>query len=266
MIICPLLSGSSGNATYVASGSTRILIDAGASGASLEANLREIGVDPSDLTHILVTHAHDDHIRGVGVMSRRYGLPLYASEGVWTEMTRGARIGRVPTRFMKVFCSTRRQTLHLGDVDVDYFSTPHDAYDSVGYVVSDGDVKFGIATDFGFVTPSIRQSLSPCDAVLLEANYDYDMLWNGPYPYLLKQRVAGPRGHLDNRDAGQFAAELARQRARYIYLGHLSEHNNTQRLAYDAVKKCFDESELELEKDCFVYMTRRYKPSRLLVL
>ncbi|MBQ9873117.1 MAG: MBL fold metallo-hydrolase [Thermoguttaceae bacterium] len=266
MIVCPLLSGSSGNATYVESGSSRVLIDAGASGAALEKNLRKIGVDPVSLTHILVTHAHDDHIRGVGVASRRYDLPVYASEGVWNEFANRSCVGRIMTRNMKVFHSSGSGALQLGDLTASYFSTPHDAYDSVGYVLSDGAVKFGLATDFGRVTPSIRQHLLGCDVVLLESNYDYDMLMNGPYPYDLKRRIRGPEGHLSNEEAGSFAVELARAGAKHIYLGHLSENNNNPRLAHKVVKTILEDAGVDLTRDCALHMTKRYEPSLKLIL
>ena len=265
MIVCPILSGSSGNATYVESGSARVLIDAGGTGSAIENNLRKIGVDPRELTALLVTHAHDDHIRGLGVLSRRYNLPIYASEGVWKQIERG-RLGRISTQFIKRFRSIVNDVLDLGDVKATYFSTPHDSYDAVGYVLSDGSTKFGLATDVGHVTPNMRERLSGCDVVLLEANYDYEMLVKGPYPYPLKQRILGPDGHLDNRDAGKFAVELVRSGVRHLFLGHLSENNHTQELEYYAVRDALLDAGVELEKDCRVYMTRRYDPSRKLVL
>ncbi len=267
MTICPLLSGSSGNATYVASGSTRVLIDAGATGTQLENSLRQIGVDPRTLTCLLATHAHSDHISGLGVLSRRYRLPIYASIGVWDDLLKGDKIGRVPPCFIKVFRSINTdQELDLGELRAKYFSTPHDAYDSVGYVLTDGKKSFGLATDFGHVTPCIRSSLFGCDVVLLEANHDVEMLLNGPYPYPLKQRILSDEGHLSNEAAGRFAVELVKSGVKTIYLGHLSLHNNTQRLAYDAVKQALLDAGLETPRDVEVYMTRRDEPSRLLDL
>jgi len=267
MTICPLLSGSSGNATYVASGSTRVLIDAGATGSQLENSLRQIGVEPSSLTCLLATHAHQDHIMGLGVLSRRYDLPIYASVGVWDDLIRDCKIGRISPCFIKVFQSihTERE-LDLGDLRAKYFSTPHDAYDSVGYVLTDGKNSFGLATDFGHITPCVRKSLLGCDVVLLEANHDVEMLMNGPYPYPLKQRILSDEGHLCNEAAGLFAVELVRSGVKKIYLGHLSQHNNTQRLAYDSVKRALLDAGIEPPRDVEVYMTRRDAPSRLIEL
>jgi|BioPla2DNA2_1021312.scaffolds.fasta_scaffold47610_3 phosphoribosyl 1,2-cyclic phosphodiesterase len=263
MIVCPILSGSSGNATYIESGSTRVLVDAGGTGSAIEENLKKIGVDPRTLTCLLATHAHSDHIRGLGVLSRRYKLPIYASEGVWKQIDKG-RVGCIAACCMKRFCSVSKDALDLGDIEATYFSTPHDSYDSVGYVLSDGVSSFGIATDFGHVTPSIRARMKGCDVVLLEANYDYDMLMDGPYPYPLKERIMGPEGHLENREAGEFAVELIESGVKHIFLGHLSENNNTQELAYSTVRDVLIEGGVVLEQDCCVYMTRRYEPSRKL--
>jgi len=267
MIVCPLLSGSSGNATYVACGSTRVLIDAGATGTLLEKSLCQIGVEPSSLTCLLATHAHADHISGLGVLSRRYSLPVYASVGVWDELIKGDKIGRISPCFIKVFQSIRSdQELNLGDLRARYFSTPHDSYDSVGYVLTDGQKSFGLATDFGHVTPRLRKSLLGCDVVLLEANHDVEMLMNGPYPYPLKQRIRSDEGHLSNEEAGRFAVELVKSGVKKIYLGHLSLHNNTQRLAYDAVKNALLEAGFVPPRDVEVYMTKRDEPSRLIEL
>ena len=264
MIVCPILSGSSGNATYVESGSTRLLVDAGGAGRCIETNLRKIGVDPSSLTCLLATHEHDDHIRGLGVLSRRYNLPIYASVGVWDFLIRSARIGEISKRFIKPFLSVKSDVLDLGDIKATYFATAHDECDSVGYVFDDGKSKFGLATDLGHVTPRVRGSLLGCDAVLLESNYDYQSLIKGPYPYPLKQRILSPTGHLDNEDAGKFVAELVRSGVKYIFLGHLSENNNTERLAYDTVSRVLRESGIEPQTTCKIYMTKRYEPSRKL--
>ena len=267
MIVCPILSGSSGNATYVESGSTRVLIDAGAPGSNIESNLRRVGVNPETLTCLLATHAHQDHIRGIGVLSRRYNLPIYASVGVWEELlkpTGRTSIGRISKCFIKVFQSAASDVLDLGNIKATYFSTPHDSSGSVGYVLSDGICRFGLATDFGHVTSMIRRQLLGCDVVLLEANYDREMLVHGPYPYQLQQRILGPLGHLDNEDAGRFAAELIRNGTKYIFLGHLSEQNNTQELAYHTVARILRESNVTPQETCKIYMTRRYEPSRKL--
>lgn len=267
MLVCPLISGSSGNATYVESGSARVLVDCGGTGAQIEKALRAVCADPQKLTGLLVTHSHDDHVRGLGVFSRRYNLPIFASVGTWDELLKRDKIGRVDSKNIRVFQSARTdEPLDFGDLSASFFSTPHDAYDSVGFVLSDGRRSFGIATDFGRVTPGIRAALLGCDGVLLEANYDADMLWKGPYPYPLKTRIASAQGHLSNEDAGSFAIELIRGGTKTIFLGHLSEHNNTQPIAYRAVDAAVVGADDALRKECMIYMTRRYEPSRVVNL
>jgi phosphoribosyl 1,2-cyclic phosphodiesterase len=263
MFVCPLVSGSSGNATYVAAGKTRVLIDCGKSGRCIENCLRQIGVEPSSLTHLLTTHAHFDHTQGLGVFSRKYNLPIYASIGTWDEMQKRGALGPVETRHMKIFQSDGpKRTLDLGDLEATFFSTPHDARDSVGYVLTDGRRKFALATDCGTVTETLRKRLLGADVVLLEANYDYEMLTKGPYSYPLKQRILSASGHLDNAEAGRFAVELVKSGVRRIFLGHLSKENNTPRVAYDAVAGILRAAGIEPNRDFEIYMTRRDEPSR----
>ena len=262
MIVCPLFSGSSGNATYVEHGATRILVDCGGSGKQVENALRAIDVDPRGLSAIVVTHAHDDHVRGVGVLSRRYDLPVYASIGAWDEMTRRNKIGTVKTKNIRVFQSEKTsEELDLGDLSARYFSTPHDADDSVGYVFSDGKTTFGFATDVGCVTASLRSALLGVDAALLEANYDVEMLWGGPYPEDLKARIASKRGHLSNVDAGAFAVELVKSGAKTLILGHLSEHNNTPFIAQCTATDALVDGGIRPQEDCVLEVARRYEPS-----
>ena len=263
MIICPLLSGSSGNATYVASGNARVLVDCGASGRAIETCLRKINVDPRTITHLLVTHAHSDHVCGLGVFSRRYNLPVYASVGAWEEILGQSRIGRIAKENIKVFnVDSDEKTLCLGDLSARFFSTPHDSKGSVGYVLSDNRVSFGIATDFGVVTEEIQKNLTGCRAVLLEANHDVDMLRNGPYPYVLQQRILSNYGHLSNVAAAAFAIRLVQTGARHVYLGHLSQENNTPEIALQTVLGALkDYAETNQPLEYSLYLARRYEPS-----
>ena len=173
-------------------------------------------------------------------------------------MNRGKAVGIAPKN-VRVFQSNRgaKQPLDLGDLQASFFSTPHDAQDSVGYVVEDGRVSFGFATDLGRATPGVRRALCGCDVVLLEANYDEDMLVNGPYPYVLQERIRGPYGHLCNDESGDFAVELVRSGVKEIYLGHLSQHNNTPSLARRAVETALRSAQINPQSDCVVRMTRR---------
>lgn len=223
----PLFSGSSGNAVYVGCGTTHLLVDAGISGARIVQALNGIGIDPANLTAILVTHEHIDHIRGVGVLSRKYDLPVYATPGTWSAMD--GKVGAVSERNRRTF--DVETNFFLGDIDVLGFPTPHDAAESCGYSFELGGARFALATDIGCVRDGWFKYVEGADAVLLESNYDPDMLEVGPYPYDLKKRILSRRGHLSNDDAGETAARLVRAGAKQIVLGHLSKENNFPDLA-----------------------------------
>ena len=265
MFVCPLFSGSSGNATYVSSGSTRILVDCGGSCRAVERELQKLDVTLDSIDCILVTHAHSDHVKGLEIVSKRYHIPIYGSIGTWQELMRSYKIPSVKKENIRVFrTSGAQKTLDLGDLQATFFSTPHDALDSVGYVLDDGAAKFGFATDLGRVSPGVRQNLTGCDVVLLEANYDLKMLQNGPYPYPLKERIRGAYGHLSNDDSGKFAADLVQSGVKTLYLGHLSEHNNTIDLAYRTVCAQMQTEGVNPKSDCQIFMTRRHEASRAL--
>ncbi|MDO5675033.1 MAG: MBL fold metallo-hydrolase [bacterium] len=213
-------SGSKGNATLVEAGCTRILIDNGFSGKELLARLRLAGIDPASLSAVLVTHEHNDHIAGVGVLARRLDLPIYAN--VPTHRAAEARVKQIPQR--REFNTGEPFT--IGDLHIHAFSVGHDTADPVGFTVSDGLHSLGYCTDTGSITRLIRHSLSRCQALVLEANHDVAMLRAGPYPLALQQRVLSIQGHLANTEALQLATELAAGQLRQLVLGHLSEVNN----------------------------------------
>ena len=223
----PLFSGSSGNATYVGCDDAHILVDAGLSGTRVSQELMRVGVNPVMLSAILVTHEHSDHIKGIGILSRKYDLPVFATEGTWREMY--GKIGAISPRNMRIF--EPGQDFYIGSIDVTPFSTPHDAGQPVGYTFEISGAKLAIATDLGSVRDSWFKYVKGSDAVILESNYDPGMLETGPYPYDLKKRIMGRHGHLSNDDAGEVAAELAKSGTRQIILGHLSKENNYPELA-----------------------------------
>ena len=223
----PLFSGSSGNAIYVGCDGAHILIDAGLPGIRVAKALESVGVSPGELDAILVTHEHSDHIHGVGVLSRKYDVPVYATAGTWSAME--SKIGAVAA---KNICMIEPEiNFFLGPVEIMAFSTPHDAADSVGYAFELDRSRFALATDIGCVRDSWLKHVLGADAVLLESNYDPDMLQAGPYPYDLKKRILSKRGHLSNDDAGATAVKLIEAGARQIVLGHLSKENNFPELA-----------------------------------
>ena len=229
-------SGSKGNCTLVESGSTRVLIDNGFSGKEILGRLDARGLAAETLSAIVVTHEHDDHVRGVGVLARRLNLPVYANAG--TLRAAEQRLGRLPA--FREFGTG--EAFVINGLRVHPFAVSHDTSDPVGFVLDDGCACLGYCTDTGRITQLIRHHLRRCEALILEANHDVGMLRNGPYPLALQQRVLSSRGHLANPDAIDLAAELAAERLQLLVLAHLSEVNNHPERVLDEVRRRFDDS------------------------
>ena len=223
----PLLSGSSGNALYIGAGETHVLVDAGVSMAKLLPQMRDAGLNPEALDCILVTHEHADHVQGVGVFSRKFDLPICATAGTWAGMEK--KIGKIAPKNVRVIEAGR--DFYMGRLNVMPFSIPHDANDPVGYSFRLGGIKCAVATDIGCLRQGWLDEVAGSDVLLLEANHDVDMLMAGGYPYALKRRILGNRGHLNNDDCARAAVELARRGVGHIILGHLSGENNHPDLA-----------------------------------
>jgi len=223
----PLFSGSSGNAMYAGCDAGHLLVDAGVSGAKIETELRKIGVMPGNLDGILVTHEHIDHIRGVGVLSRKYDLPVYATPGTWAAMEE--KTGEIALKNVRVF--RQDEDFYIGGMNVQSFPIPHDAAEPVGYTIALSGARLSVATDIGHIQDGWLKAVAGSDAVVLESNYDPDMLKAGRYPYDLKRRILGRKGHLANEDAGRAAIELVARGMRQLVLGHLSQENNFPELA-----------------------------------
>ena len=227
--LCVLGSGSRGNSIYIEGGGARVLVDAGLCGRELTSRLEAIGAGAEDLDAILVTHDHRDHISGVGVMARRYNIPVYsayktvrASERVW------GRIGNINEIEAGSLFSVKGLEFYP-------FSTPHDSANSVGFIFKAGEKKGGIATDLGFVTRLVRESLRNCNILVIESNHDENMLMEGPYPWHLKQRIRGREGHLSNRDCADLLDDIYHDGLQKVVLAHLSEENNRPDLAYGSL-------------------------------
>jgi len=215
-----LASGSGGNVCYVETNGARILIDAGLSCREMERRLALVGVSPGRLDGIVLTHEHLDHIRGAGVLARRYHLPLYVNART---LQNGQKVlGRLPeTRLIE---TGGRVTLN--DLVIDTFTKCHDAADPMGIVLSSDGIRVGLATDLGRSTRLAEERLKGCQALILEFNHDPDMLLEGPYPLHLKRRIKGPDGHLSNREAGELLRAVSHADLRLVVLAHLSEINN----------------------------------------
>jgi len=231
---CTLYSGSGGNAAYLETPTARILIDAGKCARTLIGALKHIGVEMDSIDAIFVTHDHNDHVAALEVLAKKHPKPVHM-------LFKSALRYRAtqPEALCKCFWLYEKApfTAKVGEVTVTAFETPHDSRASVGYRFEfpDGEktVRVGYATDIGHVSEALREGLTGCEAIVLESNHDVDMLMDGPYPYDLKLRIRGKRGHLSNRECADLAAELAGQGTTHFLLAHLSEENNHPDLAYD---------------------------------
>lgn len=233
MRLCSIASGSSGNCIYVGSDTTNLLIDTGISGKKVEFGLNGLDLTTKDLDGIFVTHEHSDHIKGLGVIARKCGVPIYATAGTIRAMEESQSLGKIPEG---IFREVRQdETCTVGDLSVHPFRISHDAAEPVGYRVSHGGHSVGVATDMGVYDDYIVDQLTGLDALLLEANHDINMLQVGSYPYYLKRRILGERGHLSNESAGQLLCRLLHDNMKTILLGHLSKENNYEALAYETV-------------------------------
>ncbi len=225
---CPLFSGSSGNALFIGAGDTRILIDAGMTGKAIEGALREINVLPETLNGIAVTHEHSDHVKGVGIISRKYHVPIYANERTWNAMAR--TIGEIHPANRRVF--EDENDFYIGDLALHPFPIPHDAADPVGYRVYYGGRSAATATDMGYARKSVLKTLAGVDVLLLESNHDPELLRLNPhYSLYLKQRILSNHGHLSNQASAEALLQLLDTGVREVLLGHLSGENNTPELA-----------------------------------
>ncbi|MDD3470071.1 MAG: MBL fold metallo-hydrolase [Thermoguttaceae bacterium] len=256
MFFCPLVSGSSGNATVISHGKTTVLIDAGRSGCQIDETLRDAGVDPKQLTAIFVTHEHSDHVQGVGILSRRHHIPIYATEGTWAALDLRGGVGKIAADHRR--CVAVKRSLDLGDLCVTPFTIPHAAAQPVGYRFLAGrDHVAVVATDIGYLSSSVESACVGAAVALLESNHDVDMLRNGPYPWDLQQRILGKNGHLCNEDAGQLASLMIRAGTRRLYLGHLSKDNNHPTVALHTVKKVLKENHVIAMNDCKISVAKR---------
>jgi len=233
MKMCSLSSGSSGNCIFVGSEHTSLLVDAGISGKRTEAGLNTIGYTGTDIDGILVTHEHADHVKGLGVLARKHGIPIYATQGTWEAICKNPATGKIPGGLFHEIEPDR--TVRIGDLDVEPFSIMHDAADPVGYRICQEGHSCAIATDMGTYTDYTIRHLQFLDAILLEANHDVNMLEAGRYPYPLKVRILSDKGHLSNETSGQLLCQLLHDNIRHIFLGHLSAENNYPALAYETV-------------------------------
>ncbi|SHE44081.1 MBL fold metallo-hydrolase [Alkalibacter saccharofermentans] len=257
MKFCSLYSGSSGNSLYVEGSHGRVLIDAGLSGIKISTALKQIESDINTIKGILVSHDHSDHVKGIGVLSRKYDIPLYMNEGTWNAVK--DQIGKVKDDNIRLF--ENEKPIEIEDLIIKAFSIHHDAADPVGFSISSNKTKVSIVTDTGMMDEYIYESIKGSDLVVMESNHDVNMLMAGRYPYFLKKRVAGDKGHLSNECAADTVVKLAVEGLEKVVLAHLSEENNFPQLAMETTNNKLREHKLD---DCVcVEVACRFSPGNI---
>lgn len=259
---CSLASGSSGNSIYFQSAGTKILLDCGISAKRIREGLSSVDVLAGDLTAILITHEHSDHVAGLEVLARHFKLPIYMSAGTYREWSM-----RVPSAYTHdVRLIQAGSIFTIGDIEVKAFATPHDAAEPLGFKVNDGKHSLAVFTDLGMITPELLEAVSGSEMVYVEANYDVNMLWAGPYPWPLKQRIAGEHGHLSNEDAAQVISDLLGNGSQEFILSHLSAENNMPSLADLTVQQILSAKNINVGKDLRLRLAPRHVPGPLIYL
>jgi phosphoribosyl 1,2-cyclic phosphodiesterase len=228
MRFAALGSGSRGNATLVESGSTRVLIDCGLSRRELEQRLQSLDVDPSSVAAVMLTHEHGDHVRGVRGFAARYRIPVWSTPGTW-------RAAGAPDDVEVRLFISHGGPFRVGDLSVAPFPIPHDAREPCQFVIDGDGSRLGILTDAGTVTPHVRERLGDCEALVLEANHDPQMLHAGPYPPQIRARVGGAFGHLSNQQTAELIDGLEHGALKQLLLAHISLNNNSEALVRAAV-------------------------------
>lgn len=261
-MVCPLYSGSSGNATFVGNSDGGILVDVGVSCKAVRTGLESIGQRLENIRAIFITHEHIDHIKGLKIILKNYRIPLYASAGTLDFLDRNDYL---PPGCEVSIVSPEGQ--YIEDMCITPFHTPHDAAESMGYsILTANDRRICIATDLGFVTEEVRQNLCGSDLVVLESNYDKRMLECGSYPYYLKRRILGQTGHLSNEHCAEELCFLALNGTTRFFLAHLSQENNVPELALQTAKAALSNGGFEYGTDYLLEVASRNSPSRPMLL
>ena len=234
MHLASIASGSSGNCIYIGSEKTHLIIDAGISGKKIEQGLNLIGLKTSELDGILITHEHSDHIKGIGVVARKCGIPIFATNDTACAILSCKSLGEIPEGLIRII--NKDEDFSINDLTIHPFSSSHDAIDPTCYTIKRANKKIGFATDLGNYNDYIINNLSDSDLLFIEANHDVNMLSVGRYPYYLKRRILSDKGHLSNERSGQLISEVIHDNLKRIILGHLSKENNFEELAYETVQ------------------------------
>lgn len=265
MRFASIASGSSGNCIYAGTDNTHILIDAGISKKRIESGLNEIDLSLKDIDAILVTHEHSDHISGLGVVSRAYHIPIYGTSQTIDYIKNYKSLGIIDEDLYNDI--TPDESFNIHDMQINPFSISHDAANPVAYRVQLGDKSVAVATDMGIYDDYTISNLEGVNAILLEANHDVRMLEAGPYPYILKRRILGEKGHLSNETSGKLLSRLLHDNLKHIFLGHLSKENNYDMLAYETVRLEINTDDTPYKADDFkIQVARRDTPSEAVLI
>lgn len=259
----PLYSGSSGNSIFVQFEDVRILVDVGCSTKSIVSALEQVGQNPSAIDAILITHDHSDHMKGLDVFVRKFGIPIYATKQTW----RGIHAAeKKPHAEGLDNIIDAGESFFVGDVEIVPFSTPHDAQGSCGFRFFYQGRSMAVATDLGHFSDDVRAAIAGSEVVLIEANYDHDMLWNGEYPWYLKKRIDGEMGHLCNSDCAQAVCYLYHNGTKHFVLGHLSKENNMPMIAEKEILRVMDSESAVRGENYFLSVANRYYPTEPVIL
>lgn len=263
MRMMSIASGSSGNCIYIGTDNTHILVDDGISGKKVIEGLRKLDLAPEDIDAILITHEHNDHIGGLGVLERKSMTPVYGTGGTLKYISQCNFLGKMPDGIFHAVDAGSSFTIK--DLTIGTVPISHDAADPVAYTFESGNRRAGIVTDLGTYDDSIINAFSGMDVLLVEANHDINMLMTGPYPYPLKQRILGNRGHLSNAACGQLVGSLLGDKTGHVLLGHLSKENNFAELAYETVRMEINLTDNEYDAGDFdIQVARRDIPSDII--
>jgi len=256
-----LASGSSGNCYYIATPQTALLIDAGISVRTIKKHLKEHNILLSSIHAILVTHDHADHIKSIGALGEKYYIPIYTTKEIHVGINRSYCMTEKLKTSARIL--NKEIPINLGDFKITAFEVPHDGTDNVGYFIEAEGKKFCFVTDIGHITSIASQYMCKANYLILETNYDEEMLRMGTYPAYLKERIAGPNGHLSNTEAAEFLAEHIHEELEYIWLCHLSKDNNHPELAYKTIEWKLRNKGIVVGKDIQVIALKRSLPSDL---
>lgn len=255
LTIAPLFSSSAGNCTYIEAGNTAVLVDAGVAGNQVEQALNSLGKKAGNLKAIIISHEHSDHIKGAGVLSRKYDIPIFANTATWEQMRR--KVGEIAVKNVRLADGE----FFVGDLCMSPFAIHHDSADAVGYCIYSGAKKIAIMTDTGKVTEKMIAEIAGAQVVLLESNHDINMLKSGKYPAHLKKRILSNHGHLSNEDSAAVAFRLCQSGTKGLLLAHLSRENNYPELAYKVVATHLTANGITIGADIALATTKKFSPT-----